>query len=182
MFEKLCSAIYSWLDEYQTNRFVKRLKKLQAEEERNLPTFRGSIYQAISKLGPYTTWYIQSKKYPEYCKVLDTVNLILGFTHSLSGRVRLLEIEYGGLKNAGINVWMWQMRKTLAASCAYPTPKLLILVDTTQIKITYFYGRMMNEPDWWKPKEIENATWIDVVEAIRWIDTYQCEYQKQNNL
>lgn len=179
---KLVDAIYSWLDEYQTNRLVKRLKKLQAEEERNLPTFRGSIYQAINKLVPYTTWYTQSKQYPDYCKVLDTVNLILGFAYPLHGRVRLLELDYGGVKNAGINVWMWQTRQSLYASCAYPTPKLLILVDTTQIKITYFYGKMLTENGWWKQRYIENATWEDVVEAITWIDTYQSEYQKQNKM
>lgn len=182
MFEKLCSAIYSWLDEYQTNRFVKRLKKLQAEEERNLPTFRGSIYQAISKLAPYSVWYIQSTKHPDYYLVLDTVTRILRRAHSLSGRARLLNIDYGGLKNAGMNVWIWQIRKTLASACAYPTPKLLILVDINHVKITYFYGRMMSENEWWKQKEIENANWNDIEEAIRWIDTYQCEYQKQNNM
>ena len=173
MIHKLFIAIYNWIDKHQTDRLINRLKKIQEEEERTIPSFRGSIYLAINKLAPYISWNIGSNRYPDYCKVVNTVNMIFGYAYTLTGKVRLLDIEYTGVKDAGVKVWMWQMKKPLSVTMTYTTPMLLLLINSNQVKITYFFGKGLTYNEWWKQKEVENASWNDIVESMKWIDTYQ---------
>ena len=153
---------------------------LNKHKASRIPSFDDCVNDAFEAFVPYLKWYVNQDTRYDCFNVVKIIGEIIFKAKRIRGKIRQLELSYAGVKNAGIQLWIWQDEKSLVASMAYPVPRLLITVDIYQVEITYFHGRMMNENKWWEQTVISNATNENIQDALFWISTYSSTYQKEN--
>ena len=145
-------------------------------------TLEQSVYSAFVDLSPYMQWYCHQTFSDACWEIASRTCSLLTLILNTKGRIKRTQIMYAGVKAGGIEVWAWQMDKDIAADCAYPTPKLHVLVNQEGFTITRFLGKDMSENEWWKQEVIENASWVDVDLAVKWISTHRSKYQIEQGI
>jgi hypothetical protein len=137
--------------------------------------FEKDYKKAIHDLTEYKKWFDYYNH--DVTNILSKVMDILNHLHNSDSVIlKHFSVSYAGMEDAGVQIWAWQMDKSLPAAMAHYTNIMLIEVWDSTIKITYFDLKPINIYKWWDYKRIKNATNQDIINAIKWVTTTPCNY------
>lgn len=130
---------------------------------------------ALKGLSIYNKWFTDHQR--DVSGIMNRVIQILNkLRHSSGEHLKHFSISYAGIPNAGVQIWAWQMNRSLPAAMAHFTNIMLIEVGESSMKITYFDLKPHSIHEWWKYRTIYNPSEKEIDEAIRWVSTIPSPY------
>jgi len=137
--------------------------------------FNKDYKHALEGLATYKKWFDSHDR--DVTVIVDKVTDILNRLRCTSSDVmRHFSISYAGIPNAGVQIWAWQMDRSLPAAMAHFTNIMLIEVWESSSKITYFELKPHSVHEWWKYRTVYNPSEKDIDDVIRWVSTMKSKY------